>query len=196
MKYFYSLLLAVFLLGCGESVHKNQITYKFTDQQGQPIKIQSDFDTFDIYTDTPKPQDIEKTTFIMFFDLRSPTSKDYIITLNDLETNFPKAYIIGILTQKYSQEEIENYIRENNIHFSILSPSDSKNLFNDFAKKINEDNKKTEQTDHTNEAETQTTPMMEVPFFVLYNRHGEKYQTYSGVIPEEMFAHDINSLRH
>lgn len=48
MKYFYSLLLAVFLLGCGESVHKNQITYKFIDQQGQPIKIQSDFDTFEI----------------------------------------------------------------------------------------------------------------------------------------------------
>lgn len=196
MNFFYSLLLALFLIACADSTHKNQITYKFTDQKGEPIKIQSDFNTFDIYTDTSKPQDIEKTTFIMFFDLNSNTSKDYIITINNLEAAFPKAYVVGILTQKYPKEDVQNYIRENNIHFTVLNPSDSKNIFNDFTKKITEENKKTDAADNPDESNAQTNPMIELPFFVLYNRHGEKYQTYSGIIPEEMFAHDINSLRH
>lgn len=196
MKYFYSLLLALFLIACSDNTHKNQITYKFIDQKGQTIKIKSDFNTFDIHTDISKPQDIEKTTFIMFFDLNSSASKDYIISINNLKATFPKAYIIGILTQKYPKEDVENYIRDNNVNFAVLNPNDNKNLFSDFSKKINEENKKTDAADNPDETNAQTNTMIELPFFVLYNRHGEKYQTYSGIIPEEMFDHDINSLRH
>lgn len=196
MKYFYSLLLALFLIACSDNTHKNQIAYKFIDQKGEPIKIKSNFNSFDIHTDTSNPQDIEKTTFIMFFDLSSSASKDYIITINDLKEKFPKAYVIGILTQKYPKEDVENYIQNNNIHFTVLNPSDNKNLFSDFAKKINEENKKTDTADNPDETNTQTNTTIELPFFVLYDRHGEKHQTYSGIIPEEMFTHDINSLRH
>lgn len=211
MKYFYALLLALFLVACGDNGHKNQITYKFTDQQDTPIKIQTDLDTFDIYKDTSNPQDIEKTTFIMFFDLSSSASKNYLTTMNNLTTTFPKAYILGILTQKYSQAEVQDYIQKNHIRFTLLNPKDNKNLFNDFVKKINEENKKADTEDETKEnvqkeqntakdgtkeTDTQANTTIELPFFVLYDRHGKKYQTYTGIIPEEMFAHDIDSLRH
>ncbi|MDO7253153.1 hypothetical protein [Helicobacter cappadocius] len=192
MKYFYSLLIVLFFIACTDNAHKNQTTYRFTDQEGQPIKIQTDFNTFDIFSDTPKPQDIEKTTLIMFLDLSSENSKDYILGLNHLTQTFPKAYIIGILTQKYPNTEIDQYIQTNHIHFPILNPTDSKNLLDDFFKKINESDEKVNPTDETQAQQTDTSS--KIPFFVLYDKHGKKYQTYTGMIPEEMFAYDIDTL--
>ncbi|PAF53640.1 hypothetical protein BKH42_04795 [Helicobacter sp. 13S00482-2] len=192
MKYFYSILIGFFLIACGDHSHKNQITYKFTDQEGRSMKIMSDFETFDIFNDIPKPQDIEKTTLIMFLDLNSEDSKNYIVSMNHLRTSFPKVYIATILTQKYPKTEIEEYVQANKVSFPVLNPADNKNLLNDFFKKINESEEKTDPADKAQA--DQMTSSVKLPFFVMYDRHGKKYQTYSGVIPEEMFDHDIDYL--
>ncbi|PAF42593.1 hypothetical protein [Helicobacter sp. 11S03491-1] len=192
MKYFYTLLISlIFLAGCEtQNHHKNQITYRFNDQNQNSIRIQTNFDTLNIDTKASREnQDMDKITLIMFLDLNSQNAKDYIFNINHLRLTFPKAYIVGILTNPVPQEQVDEYIQKNQVNFPILNPGDNKNLFFDFAKKINTID---------NPPQTQATdaqiPTLEIPYFVLYDKHANKYQTYSGFIPEEMFAYDIGVL--
>ncbi|PAF48323.1 hypothetical protein BKH41_06315 [Helicobacter sp. 12S02232-10] len=181
MKYFYGLILVLTLLsGCmSNGDHKNQVKYTFSDQNGQTFKIQSDFDTFNIRTQKSEKND--KVTLIMFLDLESQNCKDYILNIDHLKLTFPRASILGILIKPYSQEQISLYAKENNVDFPLLNPTDSKNIFEDFSHKINPPQ------------EEQNTSL-EIPYFVLYNKHGKRYQTYSGIVMEEMFAYDIDAL--
>ncbi|PAF41639.1 hypothetical protein [Helicobacter sp. 11S02596-1] len=203
MRYFYALIMILVLLsGCTDrGEHKNQVKYTFSDQNGQTFQIQSDFDTLHRHTQDLKEND--NVTFIMFLDLASSDAKDYILHINHLKLTFPKADILGILTQPYSPEEIKDYIQANNVDFTLLNPKDSKNIFNDFAKKVQKNGvlkntaqeaKESEENAPKEQNAEEQKLSLKIPYFVLYDKSGKKYQTYSGVVMEEMFAYDINTL--
>ncbi|PAF51266.1 hypothetical protein [Helicobacter sp. 13S00477-4] len=187
MKSFFTFLFLLLMLNaCSlDNTHKNQTKYAFIDQNQQNIQFWSNFDTLEI--DTEKSKNINKVTLIMFLNLNSEDVKKYIYSINHLKETFPKVSIIGILTQHFPQQEIDEYIKINNIDFPILNPNDKKNIFTDFTNKINSNESTT-----SNNIEKKSS--LEIPYFILYNKNGKKYQTYSGTIVEEIFTHDISTL--
>ncbi|PAF47321.1 hypothetical protein BKH46_04355 [Helicobacter sp. 12S02634-8] len=190
MKYFYGLMVCLVLFwGCSAGGgHKNQTQYTFSDSKGQTFKFWSDFENLELADKSNDPQDDGKIILLMFLDLQSQDSKDYILNIDHLLLTFPQIHIFGILTKPYPKEQITAYIAENQVNFPLLYPSDSKNMLQDF---IRQSEKSQDQTPNP-QADSNISP--EIPYFVLYGKHGKKYQTYSGIVMEEMFAHDISTL--
>lgn len=189
MRVFYSFILALFfLVACSQENHKGQTTYTFSNQDNQKIKIDSNINHLEVLNKDDKF--LNKIVFIAFFDLDSKEFKNYIHSINNLKATYPKSYFVGILTKNYPQEEINTYIKENNIEFDLLNPNDKKNFFLDFKNKLSNSNK----DDTESNSESKEENLIPLPFFALYGKHGKLYQTYTGIIPEEMFSFDISTL--
>lgn len=197
---FFAILL---FAACSFEDKDKKNSYNFIDQHAQNFEISTDFTTLKIKVKSPMinkddKQD-DRVTLVMFFNLESAKAKDYFSNLNHLFSTFPKIRILGISVQSSSHENLDSYAKKNAINFTLLKPIDSKDLFVDLIEFVrlvgtqsqaNLDAQEVSLKDEKN----QDLELLKTPYFILYDKNGKKFQTYSGIILEEMFIHDISVL--
>lgn len=197
------LFAIVLFAACSFEDKGKKNSYNFIDQRAQNFEISTDFMTLKIKVKNPMTnkddkQD-DKVTLVMFFNFESAKAKDYFSNLNHLFSTFPKIRILGVSIQSSSHENLDSYAKENAIDFTLLKPIDSKNLFVDFIEFVrlvgtqNQANLDVQEISLKDE-KTQDLELLKTPYFILYDKNGKKFQTYSGIILEEMFIHDISAL--
>jgi len=180
---FISILTIMILTGCSDE-SKNKSNEKMsqkssklasieekkgivlTDTQGKSIKVKK-LETGFIFEGYEG-----KVVLINFFATWCPPCKAEIPHLNNLQNKYKDDIkIISILVEENkSNEEISEFIKDNNINFTITNSQENFAL----AKEVG--------------------GVQSIPFMLIYDRKGNYSQHYTGAIPEEMIEADIKKV--
>ncbi|MGB5868551.1 MAG: TlpA disulfide reductase family protein [Arcobacteraceae bacterium] len=178
-----SFLALLLITGCGD---KEQIDENIVVESKKEITPK-----FDLKTTTGKDISIivnkegwefkgleDKVILLNFFGTWCPPCKAEIPHLNTIRSKLKKdfeilAVDVGPRGGGYNtQEHLEEFIKEFNVTYPIVSGESAKKLFG---------------------AVSELNPSGSIPFMVLFNKKGQYVQYYIGMKPEEMLFHDITA---
>ena len=116
-----------------------------------------------------KLKDNDKAILLDFFATWCPPCKAEIPHLTNLQNRYKKDLkIISILLEDGKPDnEIENFIKFNNINYTITNGGSNFTFSNMLG------------------------GVSKIPFMILYDKNGEKVTSYLGAVPEEMIESDI-----
>lgn len=137
-----------------------------TDTTGKDIKVKKLDDNF-IFEGFEN-----KVVLINFFATWCPPCKAEIPHLNKLQKKYSNDIkIISVLLEgSKSNEEIIEFIKDNNVEFTIVNSQENFKL----AKEVG--------------------GVQSIPFMLIYDRKGNYSQHYTGAVPEEMIEADIKKV--
>lgn len=180
----YILVVGLFV-GCWDnSKRPGEKKYIFQTQNMEKIQIYTNFDFFEAKMNN-KLLD-SKNTLVFFFDLDSVACLEYMEVLKNLQANYGDLRVLAFLNKTSNQQNLEELIKKFEINFLILNPLENKNILRDFAAKI--------YPNQNSEKKQQDLRVPNLPFLILYDRNGKKFEQYEGAVPQEMFMHDLSKI--
>ncbi len=113
-----------------------------------------------------------KVVLVSFFTTWCPPCKAEIPHLNKLQEKYKNDLkIIGVLLEKNrSNEDVINFINDNDVEYSITNSSDNSRL----AREVG--------------------GVRTIPFMLIYDKSGRYSQHYKGAVPQEMIEADIKRV--
>ncbi|ASM36816.1 TlpA family protein disulfide reductase [Campylobacter sputorum] len=118
-----------------------------------------------------KIENNDKAILFTFFTTWCPPCKAEIPHLNEIQDMFKdNLMVIGVLMEEKTQEEVNEFIKQNNINYEISS-GESNFFFGNAIGGING-----------------------VPYTILYDKNGKYISRYLGLVPREMLISDINKV--
>ena len=178
-----SFLALLLITGCGdkENTEEKLVTetkkeiipkFNFTTTSGKIINIAAQKEGW-------KFEGLEnKVVLLNFFGTWCPPCKAEIPHLNNIRTKLQKEFEIlsvdiGPRGGGYnSKEHLEEFIKDFNVRYPIVSGEEAKKLFS---------------------VVSELNPSGSIPFMVLFNKQGQYVKYYIGMKPEEMLFNDISA---
>jgi len=178
-----SFLALLLITGCGdkENTEEKLVTetkkeiipkFNFTTTSGKIINIVAQKEGW-------KFEGLEnKVVLLNFFGTWCPPCKAEIPHLNNIRTKLQKEFEIlsvdiGPRGGGYnSKEHLEEFIKDFNVRYPIVSGEEAKKLFS---------------------VVSELNPSGSIPFMVLFNKQGQYVKYYIGMKPEEMLFNDISA---
>lgn len=135
------------------------VTLKFDNKEDLFIKIKNKELEFD---------NEQKATLFVFFTTWCLPCTAAIPSFNNLQEKYKDSFnIVGVLLEEVGSEQLEDFIRVNNISYSITTGEDAL----EFAQAIG--------------------GISSIPSLLLYDLNGKFVNQYLGLIPQEMLDIDI-----
>jgi len=149
-----------------ETIVKKDDGIVLTDTAGTQIKVKK-LETGFVFEGFEN-----KVVLINFFATWCPPCKAEIPHLNNLQNKYPNDLkIISVLLEgSKSNEEVIEFINDNDIEFTIVNSQENFEL----AKKVG--------------------GVQSIPYMIIYDKKGNYFQHYTGAILEEMIEADVKKV--
>ncbi|MCE3040350.1 TlpA family protein disulfide reductase [Helicobacter anatolicus] len=186
MKKIFVLLFVCMILmitGCQNQTKRYGKSYTFQTLEKEKIQIYTDIDFFNLVFKKKKKN--VSNTLVFFFDPKNEACLEYFEVLNNLQAGYGDLQVVGVLNKNIKEEDFADFIEKFQINFLILNPTDNKSILKDFALKISLLSGKEDKI---------AAEKIQLPFLLLYDKSGKRFEMYSGAVPQEMFMHDLSNL--